>query len=115
MLFVKIWIITVAFDIIWTINMRRYYKSDIRAAIKVIISEDYPWFFYLKFLLTIFNIGGLFYVLIYFLFLRQEMKILIYDIKSRVTFEYAVNKYTGPFLKIRMDDETKKTTMLNKQ
>lgn len=70
MIFVKIWIMTVAFDIVWTFLMKRYYKSNKKAAFKIMICKEYPWFFYVNTLLTIFDIGGFFYVLFYFLFLR---------------------------------------------
>lgn len=69
MLLLKIWILTVVLDIVWTILMKRYYRSNAKAAFGLMINP-HPWFIVLNTLLTIWNVIGLFLVLIYFFFIR---------------------------------------------
>lgn len=69
MLLLKIWIFTVVLDIVWTILMKRYYRNNAKAAFGLMINP-HPWHIVLNALLTIWNVIGLFLVLIYFLFIR---------------------------------------------
>lgn len=70
MIFVKIWVLTVVLNIILIWFTRLYYKSNQRAAFQHLMFGKYPKILYVIGLLAIFNIIGLFYTLIYLLFLR---------------------------------------------
>ena len=68
MLLLKIWLLTVIIYVVWTFLMKKYYKYNKKAAFNLIVNPK-RWFLVLHVLLTLWNVIGLFLILIYFLFL----------------------------------------------